>query len=879
MKKITLFKRKITLVLFFVLTYAITFSQNDNGLIDAPGDIAFVAFHDSDDGFSFLFLDDCPNGEIIRFIDEGWIGSEFRTPNYEGEVTWTNDTGSTISKGVVIDITDADDNGTGITASLGTAEETDSGFTTSNTKEQIYAITGTRAVPDTFLAFVGHATLDSSIPITLDGTGLVAGATAASIGSGEGYYTGTTSFSETLSDVAIAINTAGNWDQNPFLFPDIVPDSFTGTAFVPATPPTVSTTAASSIDGTIATLAGNVTTNGGATVTDRGIVYSVTSANADPLIGGTGVNQDTNGTGTGVFSEIISSLTLETAYSFKAYAINSKGTSYGATQTFTTLANETNTYATSGNWSETSNWSLGRVPIATDNIEINFGDTVLFDVASATVNDVTVNSSTLNIETGNAFTINGNLIQNGTFNILSGATSNGSLIVKGTSTGNISYLRHLTTSWHLIASPVEGQNINSFSGSVNITDTKYHIAPYKNNVLSNDRWDYFTTSAGTNNIATAGNFTKAKGYSIQKSSVAGTINLTGTLHTNDIGESISITDGGDNPNGSRWNLIGNPYSASLHGNNAANATNNFLKINIDTNNLDPDRAGMYVWNSTGPYEVKSVDDPTFYIAPGQAFFVHAPDGGGTSASFTEAMQTHQTGNIFLKSTTTYPEIILQLTNASHNSSTKIRYIENKTTGLDIGSDVGTFTGDGDGFKVFTHLLNNSNGVDFTIQALPNVGLENMVVPVGVHAEAGKEITFSLEASNFSSDIKLLLEDRITNTFTPLKEANSSYNVTVSESLNGIGRFYIHTTTSSLSVDPNFILNSVSIYKLDNSILRITGLPAGNATVTIYNLLGKKIINTTFSGSKDISLPKLTTGIYIVKLKTAIGQLNKKIILE
>ncbi|MGL1888845.1 MAG: YDG domain-containing protein, partial [Reichenbachiella sp.] len=101
--------------------------------------------------------------------------------------------------------------------------------------------------------------------------------------------------------------------------------------------PTVTTTAASSVATTSATLAGNVTSDGGSAVTERGIVYSVTSTNGDPLISGTGVTKDTNGTGTGVFTESIGSLSPGTSYSYKAYAINGEGTTYGSVETFTTL--------------------------------------------------------------------------------------------------------------------------------------------------------------------------------------------------------------------------------------------------------------------------------------------------------------------------------------------------------------------------------------------------------------------------------------------------------------------------------------------------------------------------------------------------------------
>lgn len=64
-------------------------------------------------------------------------------------------------------------------------------------------------------------------------------------------------------------------------------------------------------------------------------------------------------------------------------------------------------------------------------------------------------------------------------------------------------------------------------------------------------------------------------------------------------------------------------------------------------------------------------------------------------------------------------------------------------------------------------------------------------------------------------------------------------------------------------------------------LRIVGLQQGNINIKLYNILGKQLLNASFesNGIKDISLPKLTAGVYIVQLETEAGKLNKKIILE
>ena len=102
--------------------------------------------------------------------------------------------------------------------------------------------------------------------------------------------------------------------------------------------PTVTTPTQTAIAAFNATLGGNVTSDGGATITERGVVYSITSVNNNPLISGTGVTKVTGAGTTGVFTVNVSGLTASTGYSFKAYAINSVGTTYTSpVSTFTTL--------------------------------------------------------------------------------------------------------------------------------------------------------------------------------------------------------------------------------------------------------------------------------------------------------------------------------------------------------------------------------------------------------------------------------------------------------------------------------------------------------------------------------------------------------------
>lgn len=97
--------------------------------------------------------------------------------------------------------------------------------------------------------------------------------------------------------------------------------------------PTVETNAVSGITASGATLKGEVTSDGGAEVIERGFVYSVS---ANPTIGGEGVTQMEAGLGTGTFSVTLTGLSPGTTYTVRAYAINSAGTAYGSDREFTT---------------------------------------------------------------------------------------------------------------------------------------------------------------------------------------------------------------------------------------------------------------------------------------------------------------------------------------------------------------------------------------------------------------------------------------------------------------------------------------------------------------------------------------------------------------
>jgi uncharacterized protein (TIGR02145 family) len=106
-----------------------------------------------------------------------------------------------------------------------------------------------------------------------------------------------------------------------------------GAASVPFTTPIISTNAITNISSSGAVSGGNITSNGGANITARGICWS-TSANPTIDL----ITKTNDGIVTGSFTSTMTGLTANTTYYVRAYATNSVGTGYGAQQTFTTLS-------------------------------------------------------------------------------------------------------------------------------------------------------------------------------------------------------------------------------------------------------------------------------------------------------------------------------------------------------------------------------------------------------------------------------------------------------------------------------------------------------------------------------------------------------------
>ena len=144
---------------------------------------------------------------------------------------------------------------------------------------------------------------------------------------------GITSFASSITSLAVgttyyvrayATNSVGTAYGNTISF----------TTIAATIPQGITTISPTSISQTTASSGGNITSDGGAAITAKGVCWSNTTTT--PTIANNNTN---NGVGSASFVSSITILAAATIYYVRAYATNSAGTAYGNTISFTTLPN------------------------------------------------------------------------------------------------------------------------------------------------------------------------------------------------------------------------------------------------------------------------------------------------------------------------------------------------------------------------------------------------------------------------------------------------------------------------------------------------------------------------------------------------------------
>jgi len=531
------------------------------------------------------------------------------------------------------------------------------------------------------------------------------------------------------------------------------------------------------------------------------------------------------------------------------------------------MAQTTWTGAASTDWTNNANWSP-------DSPGDEFYDEVITIPSSLSTYPVLADdlllTANISISSGATLTITG-----GSIRFLSGATivNNGQVILNSgsaiklstsvTGSGNFKYNRNLPVAnvFYAMGSPVALQDIDAFIAAEPIpqssTNNNMGIGTYN---TSTDDYTYIQSGASI-----SGSFTPGKGYLVRVNAT-GDVSFTGSNPTvADITEGLIYTD-------NRYNLLSNPYPAHLK-----SGSDGFLGSN--SSRVD---GTVWTWNAANSEYDTNVLADGIIIAPAQGFYVRAKSSGSGNFTFKNSFLRAENTDNFKNTVEDRFEVHLNISDESINRLAKVYYIAETTTGYDDGYDGELFTSQNNDFTIYTSSESdeNSSGLDLAIQSIPEM---THIVPVGVNALEGTEFTISATTLNRPEGYNVYLEDRDNNTFTLLDET-SDFITTTSSDLNGTGRFYLHTTASTMS-NEQASTNLLSVFKLDrNNFITIQGL-SGQSSVTnvkLYSILGSEVLSTTLdnnTNSQSISTQHLSAGIYVVKLESANNLQTKKLIIK
>ena len=596
------------------------------------------------------------------------------------------------------------------------------------------------------------------------------------------------------------------------------------------------------------------------------------------------------------------------------------------------------TGTTSNLWNVATNWSTGVVPTTNDNIAISSGTPELntdFDVAGALVISGT---ASLTVQPGYTLSVaSGGTISLGDRPITFKSSAAGTAQL-GKMLGNISGISNATIeryfpakrAFRLFSSAVTSTTSIKTNWMENATPGVAGSYPYTAGTANNPTAGYgthITGSGGNTNGFDASTTNNASLFSFNKASQAWTevTNVSsGTITAGDayriyirgdrgthLGNNLAaasatvLRTAGSLLSGTQtitlsdtlndWSMVGNPFQAVVDM-AAATKTNTTDYYYIWDPTLGTQ--GAYVaWNFTAGTSNNPSSAMNSFLQPGQAFFIQTAATAAASIAFPEsakgttASQTLTSQAWRISANPTSLGITLYYTDSLKNNA-------NATDGLRV------IFADGANNAVDRYDAKKLENIDENISVNRNgsrLAMEIMSpydtttnIPLHVNNYRQTKYTLRIKWENpANNNIVAVLNDKYTGKKTTINEATNipfDVNPTIAAST-AADRFNISFTKNTVTSVSNFIVNGNNAQiKIQPNPIRnntintqISNLPAGKYTISLYDINGKYITQTTYNhynNNFSWKIPfTLNKGNYLIKWNGNSTNVTSKIVVE
>ncbi|WP_396153365.1 choice-of-anchor J domain-containing protein, partial [Flavobacterium sp.] len=547
------------------------------------------------------------------------------------------------------------------------------------------------------------------------------------------------------------------------------------------------------------------------------------------------------------------------------------------------LTPNTWTGTTSNSWNTASNWSLTRVPTATDDVLISSNGSnapiMDVDVTIPVGKSLTLTGGELTIAPGKVLTIAGTANFGGrpvTFKSNATGTAMLGPLTTGTLTGANSVtverfipsgkrafrlLSPAVTTTNFISGNWQGQtHITGGLGTTGLgfdaTETNNpSMYTYNNNALSGSGWTPILNTNATNLTAgvgyrmlvrgdrTATNITTA---TTDNMNAAITLSATGTLKTGTVILNASSTPAINNTTNTVTNgysLVGNPYQSAVDWNAVTKSGIEATYWAWDPNMGTSTQRGRYVsFNGlTNNYLDTPASQVGRYIQPGQAFFVKNTGSSAGTLTFEEAHKATTSANVFRTANTPTFGVALYDPNELAIGGYPI-----DATKAVFSSDYSNELGLGDATKLEAAGENIAwfrNNTKLAIDAAAPVTTSDELVMKTIRLGANKNYTFKIQTTNFDTALTPYLVDTFLNTQTEISTSQAylaSFATTSNVASYSENRFKIVFQNAVLSTDT--FASQVGLYpnpsKGNGFYLQLPS--SAQATVKLYNTIGQEI---------------------------------------